>query len=256
MQFHNMRNLIPSFLALFAVTVLFGSPAAFAYVASSSNYRIQTDSVNVGGLFSSSTSYRAEDTVGESGVGTSSSASFAIKGGYQQMQDVYLAVAPSGNVTLTPNIPATGGGAADALATFVVTTDNIAGYSMNIASAQAPALNSGANNFPNYIPGGANPDFTFTTPAASSRFGFSPEGTDIVQRYKDNGASCNVGATDTSSACWDALSTTPISIASRSSANNPSGTQTAIRFHAASGASNTQPAGSYVATATVTVLPL
>lgn len=251
-----MRNPIPTILTLFAVILLFGSPAALAYVASSSNYRIQTDSVNIGGLFSSSTSYRSEDTVGESGVGTSSSATFSIKGGYQQMQDVYLAVAPSGNVTLTPNIPASGGGAADALATFVVTTDNIAGYTMSIVSAQNPALNSGANNFPNYVPGGASPDFTFTTPAASSRFGFSPEGTDIMQRYKDNGATCNAGAGDTLSACWDALSTSPVSIASRSTANNPGGTQTNIRFHAVSGVSNTQPAGSYVATATVTVLPL
>ncbi len=236
--------------------MLFGTPFAFAYVASSSNYRIQTDSVNIGGLFSSSTSYRTEDTLGESGVGTSSSVTYSIKAGYQQMQGVYLAVAPSGDITLAPNIPATGGGAADALATFIVTTDNTAGYTMSIVSAQTPALNSGANNFPDYVLGGANPDFSFTTPAASSRFGFSPEGVDILQRFKDNGAACNIGALDTASACWDPLSTTPASIAGRSSANNPSGTQTDIRFHAASGASNVQPAGAYVATATVTVLPL
>lgn len=251
-----MRKFIPYLAVTFAVTMLLGSPLAFAYVASSSNYRIQTDSVNVGGLFSSSTSYRSEDTIGESGVGTSSSATFSIKGGYQQMQDVYLAVAPSGNVTLAPSIPATGGGSADALATFVVTTDNIAGYTMNVASSLNPALNSGANNFPDYVPGGANPDFTFTTPSASARFGFSPEGVDIVQRYKDNGAACNAGALDSVSACWDAMSTTPISVAGRNSANNPSGTQTNIRFHASSGATNIQPAGSYFATATVTVLPL
>lgn len=172
------------------------------------------------------------------------------------MQGVYLAVAPSGNVSLSPNIPATGGGSADAVASFTVTTDNSTGYSMTIASALSPALNSGVNNFLDYVPAGANPDYTFTTPAAQSRFGFSPEGADIVQRYKDNGVSCNVGALNTASACWDALSTTPISIASRGSANNPAGTLTDIRFHAASGASNIQPAGSYVATATVTVLPL
>lgn len=241
---------------LLPLLFLLGAPLAFAYVASSSNYRIQSDSVNVGGIFSSSTSYRAEDTVGESAVGTSSSATFSIKAGYQQMQDVYLALAPSGNISLSPNIPATGGGAADGVASFVVTTDNIAGYSMSLSSALAPALSSGVNNFADYIPAGANPDFTFTTPAASSRFGFSPEGVDIVSRFKDNGASCNTGALDTASSCWDALSTTQVSIAGRSTANNPGGSQTDIRFHAASGASNTQPAGSYVATTTVTVIPL
>lgn len=251
-----MRTIFSYAVVSTVAGVLFGAPLAFAYVASSSNYVIQADSVNVGGLFSTSTSYRTEDTLGESGVGTSSSASFSVKAGYQQMQAVYLSVAPSGNVSLAPNIPATGGGSADAVASFTVTTDNSTGYSMTIVSASAPALNSGANNFPNYVPAGGNPDFTFTTPAASSRFGFSPEGVDIVQRYKDNGANCNAGALDTASACWDALSTSPISIASRGNANNPSGTQTNIRFHAASGASNSQPAGSYVATATVTVLPL
>ena len=251
-----MRKLLSTLIVMFVGGLLLGAPLSFAYVASSSNYRIQTDSVNTGGLFSSSTSYRTEDTVAESGVGTSSSATFSIKGGYQQMQDVYLAVAPSGNITLVPNIPTTGGGNADGVATFVVTTDNLAGYTMNIVAAATPALNSGANNFPDYIPGGANPDFTFTTPAASSRFGFSPEGVDITARYKDNGAGCNIGALDTVSACWDPLSTTPRTIVTRNTPNGPSGTQTDIRFHAASGALNTQAAGSYVATTTITVLPL
>ncbi len=251
-----MRNFLPYSVLIFAIGVLFAAPLAFGYVASSSNYRIQTDSVNTGGLFSSSTSYRAEDTLGESGVGTSSSATFSLKAGYQQMQDVYLALAPSGNVALTPSIPATGGGNADVVATFVVTTDNSAGYSMTISSLLAPALNSGANNFLDYVPGGANPDFTFTTPAASTRFGFSPEGVDIIQRYKDNGAVCNAGVLSSLSSCWDPLSTIAGVIATRATANNPTGSQTDIRFHAASGASNVQPVGSYVATATITVLPL
>lgn len=251
-----MRSKSFHFSLLLPLLFLLGAPLTFAYVASSSNYRIQSDSVNVGGIFSSSTSYRAEDTVGESAVGTSSSATFSIKAGYQQMQDVYLALAPSGNISLSPNIPTVGGGEADGVASFTVTTDNIAGYSMSVQSALAPALSSGGNNFADYIPAGANPDFSFTTPAAASRFGFSPEGVDIVSRFKDNGATCNTGALDTASACWDVLSTTQTAIAGRNTANNPAGSQTNIRFHAASGASNTQPAGSYVATSTVTVLPL
>ena len=238
------------------VAFFVGMPFAMAYVSSSSNYRIQEDSVNNAGLLSTSTSYRIEDTVGESGVGTSSSASYAVKAGYQQMQQTYLAIIPPGNVSLAPNIPQSGGGSADGTGAWTVVTDNLAGYSMTLASQNAPAMQSGANNFANYISGGANPDFAFTTPAAAARFGFSPEGGDIVQRFKDNGAACNVGALDSVSACWDPLSTTPATIASRNSANNPGGTATTIRFHAASGASNVQPAGSYTATATVTVLAL
>ena len=231
-------------------------PLAMAYVSSSSNYRIQDDSVNNGGLLSTSSSYRVEDTVGESGVGTSSSASFAVKAGYQQMNQTYLAVIPPGNISLAPNISQTGGGAADGTGIWTVVTDNIAGYSMTLASQNTPAMQSGVNNFPNYVPAGAAPDFTFTTPAAASRFGFSPEGGDIVQRFKDNGAVCNAGVLDTASACWDVLSTTPATVASRNFANNPAGTATTIRFHAASGTLNNQPIGAYTATATVTVLAL
>jgi hypothetical protein len=62
-----------SYIALtfvfFASLLLVGVPLASAFVASSTNYRIQTDSINVGGVLSTSTSYRAEDTLGESGVG-------------------------------------------------------------------------------------------------------------------------------------------------------------------------------------------
>ncbi len=243
-----------SFLPVALAALLLVAPVAHAYVSSSSNYRIQADSVNSGGLLSTSTSYRVEDTLGEEGVGTSSSASYKIKAGYQQMQEVYLAITAPGAITLTPNIPSLGGGTGNGSASWTVTTDNAAGYTMNLRASATPALSSGANNFANYIPAGADPDFTFTTPAAASRFGYTPEGADIVQRYRDNGAACNAGAADTASACWVPLSTSPDTIVTRGTPNHPSGTPTTIRFRAVSGASNVQPAGSYTATATLTVL--
>jgi hypothetical protein len=245
-------TLLPLFLAI----VILGAPIASAYISSSTNYRIVTDSVNTGGNFSTSTLYKTEDTLGESGVGTSSSATYTIKAGYQQMQQVYLAISTPGNISLAPNIPSTSGGVANGSATWTVTTDNRTGYTMNIRASGTPALLSGANSFANYTPAGANPDFTFSVAAASSEFGFTPEGTDIVQKYKDNGAACNIGALDAASACWGPLTTTAETIATRSTPNHPSGTATTIRFRAESGASNTQAAGSYTATSTLTVLAL
>src|SRR3989338_964510 len=242
-----------TFLLLAIMIVL--SPVASAYISSRTSYRIQTDSVNVGGVLSTSTSYRAEDTIGEEGVGTSSSASYNIKAGYQQMQEVYLAITAPGSVTLAPNIPSLGGGIANGFSSWTVTTDNAAGYSINIRASGTQALSSGANTFANYVPAGADPDLIFTTPAASNRFGFSPEGADIVQKYKDDGISCNTGGLDTLSACWAPLLTSLDTITARTTSNNPSGTATTIRFRAESGASNVQAAGSYTATATLTVLP-
>ena len=254
-----MTKFCTTYFSLFCVslvTLLVGVPFASAYVASSTNYRIQSDSINVGGMLSTSTSYRTEDTLGEEGVGTSSSAIYFIKGGYQQMHETYLAVTAPGNVTLSPNILSLGGGVANGQAAWTVTTDNEAGYTMNIRASTTPALTSGANSFANYVPVGTDPDFTFTTPALSARFGFTPEGADIVQKYKDNGSVCNAGAGDTASACWDPLLTTADTIVTRTSSNHPSGTATTIRFRAESGVSNTQPIGTYVATATLTVLAL
>lgn len=239
---------------LLALAIIFTAPIAEAYVASSSSYRLQEDSINVAGGLSTSTNYRLEDTVGEDASGTSTSATYKLKAGYQQMQDVYLAITAPGNITLAPNIPTIGGGTANGQGAWTILTDNAAGYTATIVASAAPALVSGANNIPNYVPAGADPDFTFTTPAASARFGFSPEGTDIASRFRDNGVACNLGAGDTVNACWDALAATQKTIASRTTANHPSGIATTIKFRAVSGASNTQAAGSYTATATLTVM--
>ena len=252
---NSLRQIAASIFVLLALGIV-GTPVVLAYVASSTSYRIQADSINIGGVVSTSTSYRAEDTIGEEGVGTSSSASYNLKGGYQQMNQAYLAITVSGNVTLSPSIPDVGGGTANGVATWTVTTDNPAGYTVNIRASGTPALSSGANSFPNYIPAGADPDFTFTTPGASSRFGFSPEGTDIMQRYKDNGTTCNIGALDTASACWVPLLTTADTIVTRNTPNYPSGTLLSVRFRAVSGATNVQPIGSYLATTTLTVLAI
>lgn len=239
------------FLTMSSLVLL---PSASAYIASSTNYRVVTDSVNIGGNLSTSTNYRTEDTLGEDAVGTSSSATYAIKAGYQQMQETYLAITAPGNIILSPNIVGAGGGVANGIVTWTVTTDNAAGYTMNIRASNAPALVSGANNFTDYIPAGVDPDFTFTTPTATNRFGFTVEGTDIVQRFKDNGTICNAGGLDTAGACWVAFSTTANTIVTRTTPNNPSGTATSVRFRAESGATNIQPIGSYVATTTLTVL--
>jgi hypothetical protein len=244
------------FLWVILISFLSGTILSHAYVASSSNYLIQTDSVNDGGGLSSSASYTIEDTLGESAVGPSASASYQVKAGYQQMQEVFLSVSVPGDITLLPNIPETGGGVADGSAAWTVLTDNSAGYTMNIRASSSPALVSGANSFPDYVPAGANPDLSFVTPIASSRFGFTPEGVDIVQAFRDDTVTCNAGAGDTVLACWRGLALAPITIASRATANTPAGTATTVRFRAASEATNVQPAGTYGATTTITVLAL
>lgn len=247
----------PSFFILsFLLCSVVCVPVVSAYVASSTNYVIEADSVNSGGGLSASPSYSIEDTVSESGVGVSASASYAVKAGYQQMRDVYLSVTLPGNVTLLPNMPSVGGGTADGTTGLTVTTDNLAGYAMNIRASTSPALVSGGDSFADYVPSGAFPDLSFVTPPASSRFGFTPEGADIVPSFRDDGVSCGIGAGDTPSACWQGLSTTPLSVVARATPNHPTGSVTTLRFRAQADAAYIQPAGSYQAVVSVTVMAL
>ncbi|MCA9366311.1 hypothetical protein KC722_01895, partial [Candidatus Kaiserbacteria bacterium] len=108
-----------------------------------------------------------------------------------------------------------------------------------------------------YVPIGAVPDFTFNYAASDALFGYSPEGGDITVRYRDNGAdTCGIDTTDTSSRCWDGLSTTSATIARGAGSNHPDGATTTVRFQVSIGGAVAQTVGTYVATTTITALPL
>jgi hypothetical protein len=67
---------------------------------SSDNYKINADSINIGGGQSSSANYKMEDTIGEAGIGDSESDSYKTKAGYQAMLDYppYLSFSLDGNL--------------------------------------------------------------------------------------------------------------------------------------------------------------
>lgn len=244
------------FIALFIASGLMLPLLVFSQAMQSSNYKIQFDSINTGGVFASSTSYSMEDTVGEVGTGESTSASYSLKAGYQQMNETFLSMTAASDVTMSPAIGGVSGGTSNGSAQTTVTTDSVAGYQLSIKASSSPALISGANTIADYTPAGADPDFTFTILSTASEFAFTPEGTDIAQKYKDNGSSCNTGSGDTADKCWNNLSTSNYVIASRTSANHPSGTQTTIKFRVEVGSARTQPAGTYIATTTLTTVAL
>ena len=222
---------------------------------SSTHYQIKSDTINFGGSQSGSATYSENDTIGEVATGVSSSTNYLMKAGFQQMQSVTISVVPPSNIVMPP-IGGVTGGTADGATSFTVTTDDTAGYTATIQASSSPALQSASSTIPDYVPSGSNPDFTFVYAATSSAFGFSPEGVDIDQRFKDNGSVCNAGSSDTAYACWDGLSTTPKTIVTRTSDNQPGGSVTTLRFRAASGNNHIQIDGLYTATTTVTIMPL
>jgi len=171
------------------------------------------------------------------------------------MQVVYLSMSPADPVDMTPSIPGVTGGTAIGSTSLTVTTDNLAGYELTIEAEGSPAMTSGGNVIADYAPVGGAADFTFDTGAADAHLGFSPEGSDVVSRYLDAGSSCGSGS-DSSDRCWDGLSTSPRTIASDSSSNHPFGTETTVKFQVGVGGSVAQAPGTYIATTTLTALPL
>lgn len=249
------RHVVTISLIAFALFV-FAFQISNAEMMSSSNYKVEIDSVNFGGGRSLSGSYTIEDTAGEVGTGVSSSTNFTMQAGYQQYSTSNLYVTPASNVTMSPSIPGLTGGTSNGQTSLTVSTDNPAGYETKIKADSSPALITSYDSFADYVSAGANPDYTFTNSSTNSTFAFTPEGSDIVTRYKNSGANCGVGGSDDVAHCWDGLSTSDRTIAIRNSSNMPAGTVTTLRFRAESGSSHVQADGVYTATTTITVVSL
>ena len=247
---------ITMFCALIALPfALFSLHISFAQVRQSTNYKIQSDSINFGGGLSTSTSYRLESTAGEVATGDGSSTSYNLRGGYQQLSTTYIALSAPSPVVMTPSIPGLTGGTANGSTTVIVTTDSPAGYSLSIKASASPAMQSGSNTIADYVPSG-NPDFTFTVGTSSAVFGYSPSSVNTVNRFRDNGSVCNAGAGETLLACWDGLSTVDTTISQSSSANTPNGATTTVYFRVGIGSDVGKAEGVYVATTTLTALSL
>lgn len=240
---------ILSFLFILLVSL------AGAQVMTSGSYKIYSDSINVGGGNSSSTDYVLESTTGEIATGLSDSSNYNLRAGYQQMQSVYISLSSISDINMSPDLGLVGG-TASGTASFLVITDSPSGYYAEMHVSHSPALQSDSNSIPNYIPSTGVPDYSFTTSTGEAFFGFTPEGTDITNRYKDDGSNCGTGALDTQAACWDTPSTTSQTIASSGSSNHPSGATTTLRFRLTIGSNANVTAGSYTATTTITALPL
>lgn len=251
-----MREIIRSAYLSFLVTpLLIMVGIASAQTMQSGSYRIQSDSVNSFGGFSSTSNASLESTGGEIATGESTSATYSLKAGYQQMQDAFISLSIPPNVMMTPALPGITGGVANGSTSVRVLTDSAAGYLLTAQASNDPAMESASSSIQNYPTSGA-PDFSFVNQNGEARFGFSPSGPDIVSYYRDDGSVCNSGTNDTSFACWGALTLTPQSIARSPSANHPAGATTTLHFRVGVGANAMVPPGTYTATTTLTAISL
>lgn len=242
---------IPLVLGMFGVSV--------AQVMQSTNYQIDSDSVNVTGGFSESTSYQMESTVGEVATGDSDSSNFSVRAGFQQMQAVQISLSPISSVVLSPTIPGVTGGTANGSTTFTVITDNPAGYEVTIQAEGEPAMQEvqSANTIADYAPT-TTADYDFRLNSSDAHLGYSIESPAAASRFTTIANSCDptIPGSNEALQCWDGLSTTTAVIAREATANQPAGTDTTIHFRVGIGGAVNQAPGTYVATTTVTALPL
>lgn len=251
-SFYNLF-LHSSLLTLLIVSSL---TVSLAQVRTSPSYQLQSDSINFGGGLATSSAYNLESTAGEIATGESTSTTYSLRAGYQQMQEVFLSMTTAPNVIMSPALGGLTGGTANGSTSVVVLTDSPSGYQLTIAAESAPALQKGIDIIADYVPDASpNADYSFVTTGSDAHFGFSPEGPDVATQFRDNGALCGVGSLDTTLACWDGLSTTDTLIA-LGSGNQPLGATTTVNFRVGIGSAAGVLAGTYVATTTLTAIPL
>lgn len=241
----------------FTLVVVCSIVVAQAQVRSSSNYQIQSDSINFAGGLSTSSNYSLESTGGEIATGPSDSASYRLRAGYQQMQEVFISITATDTVTMEGPLGGLSSGESNGSTTVTVVTDSPSGYQLTISAENSPAMQKGSDTIADYVPDDSPAaDFIFSTAANEAHFAFSPFGDDVVSRYRNDGFGCGVGSNSTLLRCWDGLSTSEQVISQGAGANHPIGTDTTIQFKVGLGGAVAVPPGIYTATTTLTALPL
>ncbi len=251
-----MKNFTTTILLIVILGALFPGNL-LAYVVGSGSYRLGADSVNFGGTeLGASASYSLSDTIGEVGTGKSDSASYSMNAGYRQMQSVYISM----NITqngFSSSVNGLFGGESNASTSVNVITASPSGYILYVKASTSPALKGSAGAFfSDYVPAGGNPDLAYSLPTTESRFGYSPEGSDIVQRFKDTGLVCGSGGLDTADSCWDGFTTSNTMIAQGAGSNHPAGATTTVKVRAGIGTNKIQDSGSYSSTIIYTAVTL
>jgi hypothetical protein len=218
------------------------------------NYSILASSINVGGLDSqSSASYRMRETIGEIATGESQSSSYKLKAGYRRMTEEELAVSISisspADVTMSSDIPGVTGNLGSprtGSATWTVTTNNAAGFTLQLKSNDEPSMKLDVTyNFSDYTPAApGTPDYNWASPAASdAEFGFTVEpetAADTVQLFLNAAgpaAPCNsAGGINTADKCWYNMASANLEVIDRGTATDGGGEDEVVKFQTESNA--------------------
>ena len=167
------------------------------------------------------------------------------------------------NVTMNGSISGITGGNATGTTRFVVQSNNAAGYYVEISffnnlGAHAMLGDRSSSEALRVYSGDIAGEPSFNLPASTAaQFAFalySSTTADTDQSFRNNGAACNTGATQTIGKCWKSPGVAPFRIVDRStSAINGATSTIYFRVNVPSGARPVPTAETYTATATLSV---
>jgi len=231
------------------IALLFGlSSFATAQVMTSTDFKIQSDSINVGGVPGTSPDFKINDTTGEVGTGPSTGTDFKLLAGYQQVEGGTISITAASDITLTP-LSLTQSSAVGST-TWSVTTNNPAGYTLTVNASAAPALSDSGTGeaFTDYTEAVAGVKETWSV-SNGYEFGFSGLGLH-VSGYGTDTDCIDAENVPSTGLLWEGFNgTTQIELASSTSV--ASGVSTSICV-ATEQDTLLAPSGSYSATITAT----
>ena len=186
------------------LTILVGVmllPSVVFSAMSSTNYRIDADSLEVGGALSSGGSFRLEDTIGGLG-GTVTSTSYQVRGGFHGSSGSILSLTLSSASIALGTLSATQVTSGSAVVT--VATDSDSGYTLSVASVSGTGLtgvtdgsvSSGSEEY-GFAASGADSQFSGEVAVAAGRIISSSStpvggGSDTTLTFKASVSSASV----------------------------------------------------------------
>ncbi len=154
------------------------------------------------------------------------------------------------DTTMTPALGVASNTAVGSSA-WIVRTNNISGYHLDVKASASPALVSGLNSFADYTEGVVGTPEAWTTSSGAKEFGYSAYGNDVLTTTWGTGATCGTTTPIGINMKYVGFKTADKTIANSGVVTTTTGTTTNICFGAEQ---NTvfAPSGTYTATITAT----